>query len=74
MLSKQLSLGMSTAKHVDRLLLFEVENWFLAARANHPLVLAWRDLYNTGWEGVRRGSFVIRVRWFLRVPSERDVR
>ncbi|CAK9053977.1 Glycosyltransferase afumC (Fumihopaside A biosynthesis cluster protein C) [Durusdinium trenchii] len=30
-----------------------VENWFLAARANHPLVLAWRDLYNTGWEGVR---------------------
>ncbi|CAE8650065.1 unnamed protein product, partial [Polarella glacialis] len=26
-----------------------VENWFLAARRAHPLVLAWRDLYVAGW-------------------------
>ncbi|CAJ1365460.1 unnamed protein product [Effrenium voratum] len=30
-----------------------VENWFLAARAGHPLVLAWRDLYVAGWADAR---------------------
>lgn len=32
----------------------EVENWFLAARRRHPLMVAWRDLYNAGWEDARR--------------------
>lgn len=32
----------------------EVENWFLAARRQHPLIVAWRDLYNAGWEHARR--------------------
>ncbi|CAL1139537.1 unnamed protein product [Cladocopium goreaui] len=30
-----------------------VENWFLAARRRHPLMVAWRDLYNAGWEDAR---------------------
>eukprot|EP00434_Breviolum_minutum_P023351 symbB.v1.2.020600.t1/scaffold1743.1/size123518/1 len=30
-----------------------VENWFLAARRHHPLIVAWHDLYNAGWENAR---------------------
>lgn len=35
-----------------------VENWFLAARRGHPLVIAWRDVHKAGWrDAVSRFDF-----------------
>ena len=45
----------------------EVENWFLAAQKGHPLICAWRDLYNAGWEAAEsRHDYVLQ-------PMFRDV-
>merc|ERR1740123_535506 len=33
-----------------------VENWVLAARRGHPLILAWRALFKEFWDSVRIGT------------------
>lgn len=33
-----------------------VENWILAARRAHPLIIAWKALFNSFWDDVRIGT------------------
>ena len=52
--------------------LAEVENWFLAARRRHPLMVAWRDLYNAGWEDARRLARLPWIFWEAPLKSNRE--
>merc|ERR1712166_1726064 len=48
-----------------------VENWVLAARRQHPLILRWKELFNGFWDSIAVGT--LDVAGLPEHPMFRDV-